>query len=323
MKLALIIILALFLTVGLFGLGAIVYHIFITTRIQTPESLLPTGLYTELSKTEYSIPLEDDINLFGVLYKKGDDEKKGIVVLCHGLGIGGYISYIDVIDELASNCYEVFAFDAMGCDNSGGKGCGGFTQGVKNLDAVISYIENQTEFKNKPILLWGHSWGAWSVLAEGYYHPEVKGIVALSGYNDGMQPLKSNGALGIIFGGYVSLYNRMIFGKVANITAIDGLKATNAPVFIAHGSKDSFISQKVGYNLFYDEFKDNPRFTFMLLENRGHLDIYSDDKTSKYRENFEKGMSNTDLSTVDVKKYYGANSELMHKIIDFYDNALK
>lgn len=318
----------LFLTVGMFALCAVVYSVFINSRMQTPESMMPDmSDYSDLQCTNYTIPLENGNEMAGYLYTKTDSadsagETKGLVVLSHGLGVGGYITYIDVVDVLASNGYEVLAYDAEGCDNSTGKGFGGFTEGVKDLDTVISFAEAQDEFKDMPVVLWGHSWGAWNVMTVAYYHPEVKGIAALSGYSDGMQPMKSFGAIGAIGAGYVGIYNRMIAGSAADLTAIDGLHATEAPVFIAHGTKDLFISPEAGYYPLYNEFKDDSRFTFILRDDRMHLDIYSDDETSAYRETIEAAVRNSDTSGIDKTQYYGADSEMMHQIIKFYDQCV-
>lgn len=313
----------LFLTVGMFAICAIAYSVFANSRMQTPETLMPdTSNYPDLDCTNYTIPLENGNEMAGYLYSEGGGDSKGLVILSHGLGVGGHITYIDVIDVLAANGYEVFAYDAEGCDNSTGKGFGGFTEGVKDLDAVISYVEEQDGMKDMPILLWGHSWGAWNVMTVAYYHPEVCGIAALSGYSDGMQPMKSFGVVGAIGAGYVGIYNRMVAGSAADLTAIDGLNATDAPVFIAHGTKDLFVSADAGYYPLYNEFSGNGRFTFILRDDRMHLDIYSDDETSAYRETLEAAIRNSDTSGVDKEKYYGADSEMMREIIVFYNRCV-
>lgn len=315
----------LIFTVGLFALVALGYTVFIHTRMETPDNLQPDmAWYPELAVENFFVTSAQGNILAGYLYteSRNEDVPKGLVVLCHGLGVGGHITYIDVIDALVRNGYEVFAFDATGCDHSEGDGPLGFTQGIKDLDSVLTYVESRDELSDMPILLWGHSWGAWTVMAGAYYHPEVKGIAALSGYNKGMQPLLSNGAEGRIFGGYVSLYNRMIAGKAADITAEDGLKATSAPVLIAHGAGDTYISEKIGYDPLYEEFGNDPRFTFILREGRKHLDIYCDDETAAYRDTFENGMSGTDLSDVEADRFYGADSEMMKEIVAFYDKCI-
>ena len=80
-------------------------------------------------------------------------------VIAHGFGGGGHNSYMDVANYFASNGYYVFAYDVTGCDKSEGEGVGGVPQGVIDLDHAISFVEDNNEIPELPIMLFGHSWG--------------------------------------------------------------------------------------------------------------------------------------------------------------------
>ena len=68
-----------------------------------------------------------------------------------------------VINRLASGGYYVFAYDAHGNDNSGGNSVRGLPQGIADLALAIEHVSCIEEYKGLPVMLFGHSWGAYSV----------------------------------------------------------------------------------------------------------------------------------------------------------------
>ena len=58
----------------------------------------------------------------------------------------------------------------------------GYIQAVKDLDAVLTYVENEERFQNTPLFLFGHSLGGYAtaaVLQEGH---EVDAAIVASGF---------------------------------------------------------------------------------------------------------------------------------------------
>ena len=58
------------------------------------------------------------------------------------------------------------------------------------------------------------------------------------------------------------------YGKYAVNTAMDGFEASEAAVMVVHSSDDRVVPIGYGYELYYDRYKDDPRFTFVLFEDR-------------------------------------------------------
>ena len=100
-----------------------------------------------------------------------------------GLSRSEYNFAMDCANYFAQNGYYVFAYDATGNDESEGEGVGGIPQGVIDLDHAISFVEESDHFPDLPIVLFGHSWGGYSVSSVLTYHPEVKAVIACSGCN--------------------------------------------------------------------------------------------------------------------------------------------
>ena len=113
--------------------------------------------------------------------------------MAHGFGGGGHNSYIDCANYFAHHGYWVFAYDATGNDESEGEGVGGLPQGVIDLDYAITFVEGSGNFPNLPIVLFGHSWGGYIVCSVLSYHPEVKAVIACSGFNSSSNMFEAEG----------------------------------------------------------------------------------------------------------------------------------
>jgi len=263
-----------------------------------------------LQCTEYTFPSDKGQKLAGYLYSAGEDQH-GIMVIAHGFG-AGHSSYMDLADYFAQNGYYVFAYDATGCDKSEGAGVGGVPQGVIDLDHAISFVEENEDIPDLPIVLFGHSWGGYSVCSVLNYHPEVKAVVECSGFNSSAEMFESGGksqAGGLIYTmtPFVRLYERIKYGKFATKTAMDGFAATDAAVMIVHSADDDVIEIGYGLDKFYEKYKDDDRFTFLRFEDRGHNEIFND-QADTYKDEFNAEFDKW-LETLDYDYEAEENKE--------------
>lgn len=347
-----VVILVFVLIVAGFGcFSASIYDQNINQRFESYKPLmLKASDFQGLEATSYEFPSDKGQILSGAMYKAGDDQK-GIIILAHGFGDGGYNSYLDIINYFAQNGYYVFAYDATGNDESQGEGVGGFPQGPIDLDYAISFVEDSGNFPALPIGLLGHSWGAYSVSSVLSYHPEVKAVIACCGANkssDYFEAVGKQEAGDFIYTmmPFIKVHERIKFGKYASNTAIDGFESTDAAVLLAHSEDDQMVPIQYGYNLFYEKYKDNPRFTFMHFEDRGHDNFFVDpnntykdelDQTiekwaetlpydyqdEENKEKFVKDKSDFIEANLDREKWTNAlDLKLFEKFLDFYDENL-
>ena len=251
--------------------------------------------------TEYTFPSDHGQMLAGYLYSAGEDQK-GIVVIAHGFGGGGHNSYMDAADYFARHGWYVFAYDATGTDKSEGDGVGGVPQGVIDLDHAISFIEADKDLSVLPIVLFGHSWGAYSVCSVLNYHPEVKAVIECSGFNSSSDMFESGGksqAGELIYAmtPFVKIYERVKYGKYAKNTAMDGFASTDAPIMIVHSADDDVIEIGYGYDKYYEKYKDDPRFEFVRFDDKGHNDILNDPDdtyTDEFNAKFDQWLETLD-----------------------------
>ena len=306
--------------------------------------------FSGLTCKESAFPSDHGQMLAGYLYSAGKDQK-GIVVIAHGFGGGGHNSYMDAANYFAQRGWYVFAYDATGTDQSEGDGVGGVPQGVIDLDHAISFVEAEDDLSGLPVVLFGHSWGAYSACSVLTYHPEVKAVIECSGFNSSSDMFESGGksqAGGLIYAmtPFVKIYEGVKYGKYAKNTAMDGFAASDASVMVVHSADDNVIEIGYGYDKYYKKYKDDPRFTFVRFEDRGHNDILNDPKdtyTDAFNAEFDQWLETLDYDynaeenkerfIADKAEYITKNldharwssrldEDLFASFLEFYDKAI-
>ena len=273
-------------------------------------------------------------------YYKEDIGYKGLIIIAHGFGGGGHNSYMDVADYLAGSGYLVFSYDATGNDESEGSGVGGLPQGIIDLDYAIRFVKENEEFKNLPIMLFGHSWGAYSVGSVLNLHKDIAAAVTVSGFNSSIGMIRENGGSFIgkwinFFMPYFSFIEKIKFGKYVDYSCIKGFENSDTKIMIIHSADDDSVSFENNYKQFYKKFNDNSRFTFIEYNNRGHNYLYYTDEARAYgkklSEDFKAFKKSVQVEItpeiraeyfkkhLDKKRFFEIDISLMKKIVLFYD----
>ena len=233
--------------------------------------------FPSMARTRHTFTSDKGQTLVGYLYESKDvAEKKGVIVFAHGLGAGGQCGYMDIFNYFSSCGYYVFAYDATANDESEGDVIGGLPQGIIDLDYAISYAQTLDQIKDLPFVLMGYSWGGMSVGNVLNYHPEVKAVATLAGWNKSMNMIDYRGCE--MVGGvaklllpFASVYEYTKYGDYAFSTAMKGFKNTDCEVMIVHGEQDDTIPIEYGYETYYKKYGDSDRFVFKKYEDRDHI----------------------------------------------------
>jgi len=298
-----------------------------------------------LEREKHVFTSNEGQKITGYVYKKGDTEPKGLIVLAHGFGGGGHCSYMDVADYFASNGYNVFAYDATGNDESEGESVKGLPQGVIDLDYALNYIKADEELSNLPLMLWGHSWGGYSACSVAKLHPEIEGIISVAGFNSALDMIENVGRdmAGAAIDYAMPLFEDLEkdkFGDFATMNVLESLERSTADVLIYHSADDDVIPIELSYDKYYEKFADNERFTFVRFEDRGHNYIFNSAESLEYREkvnaDYKKyvesiGEENVTpemrldfiKKNVDKMKFFELDSETMAQMLEFYDNCIQ
>lgn len=232
---------------------------------------------------------EGTSRIVGYIY--GEDKGKGLVVICHGIGSGGEDNLF-VAQYMLKAGYQVFTFDYRGVYESDGTSSVGFYQSVKDLDLVLSYIE-RTQSSEKPVFLYGHSWGGYTVAAELNLHHRVAGVVSVSGFSTPMTIVREASAklMGPVLAAaempFAALYQRITLGKNFNLSAVDGINSTDTPILVMHGVEDEVISYDHASIIANRDSITNPNveyYTEQRSGKSGHMSIFFSKEGGEYHE---------------------------------------
>jgi len=328
-----------------FGISAIIYEGNFGDRYETYTPMSRSiDEFEGLNLQRYTFTSNKGQLLAGYKYYRDLENIKGVVVIAHGLGGGGHNSYMDVADFFTSNEYVVFAYDATGNDESEGSSVKGIPQGLIDLDYAIQFVKQTPDFEGLPIMLFGHSWGGYSVGSVLNLHPDVKAVVMVAGFNKSMDIIEEEGKriagdmINVLLP-YISLYEKIKFGKFASYSCINGFENSDAGVMVIHSTDDDMISNKKSFDVFYDLYKDNSRFNFVKYEDRGHNYVYYSDVSREYKDEFNRKFDeylnslDKELTIelkasyfndhLDKKSLFDLDEGLMDHIVTFYNSNIK
>lgn len=261
-----------------FGLSIFIYERIFSSRYETP-SLQGAAGYAGLISEQTSFSSDDGQKLIGYRYYYEDVTERGVMIFAHGLGSGGHMPYLPIIDYFAAHGYPVFTYDATGNGESEGEDANGFPQGTIDLDHAIDYVEAESEL---PIVLFGHSWGAYSCGCVLNEHPEICAVVSAAGPDDSIDLIAYFGEQHAGKGAdvllpYLSVYEYFKFGKYSNYTCCEGFQNSDCGVMILHSSDDAVVDDSVCCEVYRDEFEGNDRFCFIEFDDRGHSELFYTD----------------------------------------------
>lgn len=297
--------------------------------------------FTDLSVTEdFFLSNNDQVLRGGFFSNKKFSEYKGIVVLSHGFGSGGYAWYLPQVSYLADHGYLVYTFDKTGADSSDGVDVRGLPQGIIDLQYALNHIKTMPQAEGLPLLLYGHSWGGYSSLSILQDEKDVTAVASLSGFNTSQDMIIFQGKQ--MFGDYIEylspflkICDKIRFGKYADYSSLKGLSETKAKVILFHSDDDSTIPIDNSFNLYKDKLSSRENITFVPLSGKKH-DVYFSDNATKYRVQSRatlKGIRNEvpEYSIDNEYLFYlefdraqanAVDPVVMGQVVEFFDQAV-
>ena len=258
------------------------YHLVFAHRFETAERKVQNlDDFPGLKYENVTFPSNKGQHLAGRFYF-ADQKPKGIVIVVHGYGRGGLKSHIDVCDYFTRHGYMAFSYDGTAYDSSEGKRAEGIPQGIIDLDYAIRFVEH-SDYKELPIMLWGHSCGGYCVSCQPAIHPEVRAVVSTAGFNRVTDVSRARGGdvVGILSWTvvpFVWLYEKLRFGKYGGMTGVEGLSSFDGGVMILQGGEDRLIDPSLGYKIYKKKFGAESRFCFRYRKTKKHENVYYQSK---------------------------------------------
>ena len=198
----------------------------------------------------------------------GEEGRRGCLLLAHGMGVS-WNYYLPEIRRFTELGYRVFAFSYRGYPGSGGR-FRGFPQAARDVAAAIRFAGDGT----LPLILWGHSMGAYAVCAAlALTERPVERVVACAPFDDPAEAVREMAGRGIPGGrltaAAVNAVQRGLFGRDAALWAARGLNRRAAPALILQGSRDDEVTPE-GCALYARRHEViNPNVRFRLISEEG------------------------------------------------------
>lgn len=231
-------------------------------------------MYSELKerypREEMTFPSGENI-LHGFLYGEGNEGP--LLVFVHGIGYS-HETYLSLITWFVDHGYPVFAPDLTASGKSGGNDRKGLIQSALDVDAVLSFLESDSRFGDMPKVLVGHSWGAFGVIGALSFDHDVTAVVSFAPFAYPRRELCNALSMGLgpfvqLTRPWLSLEDRIIFGKYAGLNAVKSLRHTTVPVLVVHGTGDEIISYEKSSVIAYRDRIGNPSVHYMTVDEEG------------------------------------------------------
>ena len=234
--------------------------------------------------------------LKGAFYSKNIEYPNNLIIFCHGMW-SSRKAYMQDIAYYCQNGFEVFSYDAYGVDESEGNSIVGLGMGLKALDSAINYVKSIDAYKDKNIIVIGHSWGGFCALNIVKYHPNIKKVIALAPFISINQVLKGMLPKKLGFVAYfITIIDFFKCGFYSLENAKKNLKKYNGDAYIIHSLDDNMVN----YNLNTGLLKKNlPNYSNILIEtvnNKIHNPQYTENAVKLLNEYLAK------LHSLDLTK---------------------
>lgn len=275
------------------------------------------------------------------------ENAKGLVVFAHGFHAGAD-DYLPVFEYMTQNGFAVFAFDTKGTYDSAGDSTVGLPEALVDLDAALNYVKSCAEYRKYPLFLLGHSCGGYAVTAALNLHKDITACAAIAPMNRAASMIIEKGELytGMLPtslltdlpDAFLKPYQKYLFGRYADLTALDGINSTDIPVLIAHGNRDMVVdfNRPLSVIGLRNEIRtENVYYYVGSGEQSGHDSIWHSADAMRYQKiisqqfkelNREEEMTYTEKACfyerVDHDRCSAINEELFAQIVQMFNAAL-
>ena len=303
------------------------------------------GTLHYFSPEDFGISCEETDFFSGKLRLKGyyypAKEAKALIVLSHGMG-AGQRQYMKEIASFVKEGFAVFSYDARGCEKSEGKGIGFFSNAVSDLKAALDFVKTRPEMNAFPLLLYGHSMGAYCVnrvLSTPY---PIVGAVSVSSFDSSVSLIGDLlisflGNKGKIVAWAMKVQEYLFCGKSSLKTSSESLKETEIPVLLISGDSDDIVPPEKNFRLYRRELSSCENIRFLEVEGRYHrpnltreaadYDRKVNERISEMKTKYKKGMPDAvkrDLyDSFDYIKLVELDAEVQKEILNFYRESMK
>lgn len=285
-------------------------------------------LYDDLDTEKY--PRQEISILSGkntlAAYLYGIDSKQGLIIVSPGHRDPSDIKLYEITYFVDAG-WMVLCYDYTGCYNSEGNSMVGYTQSVRDLEAVLNFVEADEKMTGLPVMLFGHSLGGYASAAVLPFVHDVRAVIIASAFDTPKEQWlysieRYTGIFHVPLLPFTKLFISMKYGEDANLSAVMGINAVDIPVLVLSGTDDEYYG---GESQIYAKREQiqNPNCTFELMEEpgaHGHYDYFLTEEAISYQRLVN---DNTVQGTIDKNLYMEHDRKFMNTLNEFFLTALK
>lgn len=218
-----------------------------------------------------------------VQYPSGDNLLKGyvvsgkdpeaLVVIAHGMNASSD-GYEPVVRYLAKKGYAVLVFDGTASGRSEGSRVVGLQQQRFDIRATVDYIRSQHLFDNVPLVLLGHSAGAYGEAVEAQ-QADADALICLSGFAAPLTTMHHwarnyTSVLADVQYPFLWVRQHLSMGQQTNDSAVEALAELDIPALVIQGANDETVEDEI--SLYYQSKEAKSGNISYILETNPDFD---------------------------------------------------
>ncbi len=225
--------------------------------------------YAEIDQSAYPREtftfLSGDNTLAGCRYDVADP--KGLIVVINGIGAGADAHLPEILYFLDRG-WSVVTWDATGVGESEGRGIIGLQQ--IRLDLLAFLDTQQARSETLPIVLYGHSAGAYAAATALDGEVPIRAAVCVCGFDSPISLMYYHakarvGPIAALQYPFLLLENVFLFGSEADVSATEAIRRSQRPVLLIESSSDDRVPHDCG--LLRDEtITDDPNVSSLTVD---------------------------------------------------------
>ena len=275
------------------------------------------------TKEEFGLDSEDielkvdDTILRGAIFSYPNSKEDSLFIYCHGMW-SGIPEYMQDIEFFCKNGYKVLAIEYEGTNKSDGKNIRGLSNSLRCIDALMKYVYQRDDLKNRKIYVAGHSWGGFATLNIPYYYPEIKGVFAISPFVSVVNCYK--GLLPVFLWCLIPfsyLIERLCCKKFAKANALKHLEKFKGNIVILHSTNDKLVKFKYNTNKLMKN--KNIHAKYLIVDDKFHHPHYTKEAVKAFYEYIKK--MNSFISQEEKTEYMKTVN--FHKLGELDEDLLK
>ncbi|MBO7407955.1 MAG: alpha/beta fold hydrolase [Clostridia bacterium] len=248
---------------------------------------------------------------------------EGVIVVVNGIGSGADEHLPEILFFLEHG-WSVITWDATGVGASEGRGIIGLQQIDSDLKAFMSYFCALDIARDLPVVLYGHSAGAYAAAMSLPGNGIVRAAVLISGFDRPVELLYHHarqrvGFLADIEYPFLRLENFFLFGNGSDASAREALGRAEVPVLVVNGSSDDLVPWQ------FSLARDPELYTNPNIHCREITSTYQNEHSAPWLSaaSAEYVYNNWDNPNVDKALASEVNTEFLQSVLDFYSGAVR